>query len=270
MSSSTRVVSCGLLASTAASIAVLLWMRKQGQEANKVTAELEREEKLRAIRERLAKSKKQNKKQKKANGKDRHVLVKHALQPEYLQRLFPDIKRAFKPQPIDYTKKVGYSRYRNWKISCYLRAWPQWTPRIAPHMPLVDVLDPILDDCVAQFKVWYNDLWGLRESEVIIMNSFVTRYRTEEGETQLKKHVDGRHVDGSVILALPTDCPFEGGKLTVWEKRKGTLNEFEYAMKPGDMIFLDNMIWHQAHPITSGERWALVLFLKCKWKKGNF
>ena len=263
-----RLASCGLFASTAASIAVLLWMRKRGQEAKAVADHLEREEKLRAIRERLAQNKKN--KNNKANGKDRHTLVERAVRPDYLQTLFPDIKRTFKPQPIDYTQKVGYSRYRNWKISCYLRAWPQWTPRIAPHMPLVEVMDPVLDECVSQFKKWYNDLWGLRESEVIIMNSFVTRYRTEEGETQLKKHVDGRHVDGSVILALPTDCPFEGGKLTVWEKRKGELKEFEYAMKPGDIMFLDNMIWHQAHPITSGERWALVLFLKCKWKKGNF
>ena len=36
-------------------------------------------------------------------------------------------------------------------------------------------------------------------------------------------HIDGAHVDGSIILALPTDFPFEGGGVTVWEQqREGT------------------------------------------------
>ena len=38
--------------------------------------------------------------------------------------------------------------------------------------------------------------------------------------------------------------------------------EHDYAMKPGDCIFLDARVWHQGCPITTGERYALVLFLK--------
>ena len=84
------------------------------------------------------------------------------------------------------------------------------------------------------------------------MNAFVTRYRPKPDEAELKKHIDGANVDGSVILALPTDEPFEGGKLKVWDGRPTVLHE--YAMAPGDCIFLDARVWHQGCAITSGAR----------------
>ena len=65
-----------------------------------------------------------------------------------------------------------------------------------------------------------------------------------------------------VRLALPTDEPFEGGKLKVWDGRPTVLHE--YAMAPGDCIFLDARVWHQGCAITSGARYALVLFLRLR------
>jgi hypothetical protein len=44
-----------------------------------------------------------------------------------------------------------------------------------------------------------------------------TRYRPFPNENALLRHIDGVHVDGSCILALPTPFPFEGGGVTVWE-----------------------------------------------------
>ena len=35
-------------------------------------------------------------------------------------------------------------------------------------------------------------------------------------------------------------------------------------MRPGDACFLDRMVWHQANPVTAGERWAIVIFYKAK------
>merc|ERR1712118_550908 len=92
------------------------------------------------------------------------------------------------------------------------------------------------------------------------MNAFVTRYRPIPDEDQLKRHIDGANVDGSVVLALPTDDPCEGGALHVWDGKPQ--KEFVYRMEPGDILFLDTRVWHQAKSITSGTRWSLVIFLK--------
>ena len=194
----------------------------------------------------------------------RHINLEAAIDPKELEGLFPAIKANWKGAVLDYTETIGYSRYKNWSISCYLRVWDGWTPRTGSHAPLVAVMDPILDEAQRLFTEWYKEYHGLAAVEVLLMNSFVTRYRPVNDEDQLKKHVDGRKVDGSLILDLPTDMPYEGGKLSVWDGPDRT--ETLYQMKPGDLMMLDNMVWHQAHPITSGERWALVIFFKCKWK----
>ena len=33
-------------------------------------------------------------------------------------------------------------------------------------------------------------------------------------------------------------------------------------MNEGDICFLDKLVWHQANPITAGERWVLVIFYR--------
>merc|ERR1719434_672944 len=128
-------------------------------------------------------------------------------------------------------------------------------------------MSPILTLCTDAFAAWHCRRAAVPSVHVSIMNGFVTRYRPVHEEDQLKKHIDGSNVDGSVILALPTDDPFEGGALHVWDGKPQ--KEFVYRMQPGDAIFLDNAVWHQAKPITAGTRWALVLFLRLRTPAGT-
>ena len=57
------------------------------------------------------------------------------------------------------------------------------------------------------------------------MNELVTRYRPKPDEAELKKHIDGANVDGSVILALPTDGPSKVGQ-GPWDGRPTVLREW--------------------------------------------
>lgn len=188
----------------------------------------------------------------------RHALVGHTVDPDQLSRSFSAIKEAYVQQPLDYGRNSRYGD--KWKISCYMVVMENWKPKIEPHLPMVQCLSPVMNICMDAFAKWYCCQHMLVSVEVVVMNAFVTRYRAVNEEDQLKKHIDGANVDGSVVLALPTDDPFEGGALHVWDGKPQ--REFVYHMKPGDALFLDNAVWHQAKPITSGTRWALVLFLR--------
>lgn len=168
------------------------------------------------------------------------------------------MKAAYMQQPLDYGRNSRYGA--NWRISCYLVTMDNWKPKIEAHQPMVDCLEGVMHECVASFERWYCELKRLESTKASVMNAFVTRYKPVQDEDQLEKHIDGANVDGSVVLALPTDDPFEGGKLLVWDGKPQ--KELSYEMASGDLIFLDNAVFHQAKPITCGTRWALVLFLR--------
>merc|ERR1712032_269852 len=137
--------------------------------------------------------------------------------------LFPEMKDAYLQQPLDYGRNSRYGD--KWRISCYLVVMENWKPKIEAHEPMVRCMSAVMDECVEGFRGWYCRRKGVACIDVGVMNAFVTRYRPIHEEDQLKKHIDGANVDGSVI-------------------------------------FLDNGIFHQAKPIPSGTRWALVLFLR--------
>ncbi|CAJ1367972.1 unnamed protein product [Effrenium voratum] len=189
-----------------------------------------------------------------------HELKQAAIDAEHLQRLFPEIQASYVQQPLDYGRNSRYGD--NWRISCYMVVMENWKPKIMPHEPMLRCLGDTMQHCVAQFEAWYCTLKGFRQGSkrFSVMNAFVTRYRPVHGEDELQKHIDGANVDGSVILALPTEEPFEGGALHVWDGKPK--QELVYQMAPGDCMFMDTKIWHQAKPISKGARWALVLFLK--------
>eukprot|EP00933_Yihiella_yeosuensis_P016133 TRINITY_DN13898_c2_g1_i1.p1 TRINITY_DN13898_c2_g1~~TRINITY_DN13898_c2_g1_i1.p1 ORF type:complete len:326 (+),score=66.06 TRINITY_DN13898_c2_g1_i1:60-1037(+) len=191
----------------------------------------------------------------------RHELVKGGYSPEDLQARFSAMKEAYMQQPLDYGRNSRYGD--KWRISCYLVVMENWKPKIEAHEPMVQCMGDVMNSCCKSFEKWHCEKKGLKSVDVSVMNAFVTRYRPTAEEDQLKRHIDGANVDGSVILALPTDDPFEGGELIVWDGPRPQ-KEYTYQMKPGDCIFLDNAVWHQAKPITSGERWALVLFLRLR------
>merc|ERR1711998_608564 len=80
------------------------------------------------------------------------------------------------------------------------------------------------------FVPWYEKIHG--EGSVLAlsrMQSFVTRYRARPNENALLRHIDGALVDGSLILALPTDVPFEGGGVTVWDGKPEEAHKFAMA-----------------------------------------
>mmetsp|Transcript_91984 Transcript_91984/g.173300 ORF Transcript_91984/g.173300 Transcript_91984/m.173300 type:complete len:374 (-) Transcript_91984:48-1169(-) len=190
----------------------------------------------------------------------RHELVRQAISPDNLQSLFPAMKAAYVQQPLDYGRNSRYGS--KWRISCYLVVMENWKPKIYPHEPMVKCMGQVMDECVDALAAWYCKLKRLSSIEASVMNCFVTRYRPTQDEDQLEKHIDGANVDGSVVLALPTDDPCEGGALHVWDGKPQ--KEFCYSMKPGDILFMDNAVWHQAKPISTGTRWALVIFIRLR------
>jgi len=189
----------------------------------------------------------------------KHAIFKNAVSPKYLRQIFPDMKRHWKPADL------SYGKYKRWNLSCYCEVWEGWTPKTPPHPPMAKTMEDTLSAAKEIFEKWYAERNGLEKVDVITMNSFVTRYSPAPGQDELGKHVDGRKVDGSLILALPTDEPFDWPGLKVWDGPKGNKSEYTYPMSPGDIACLDNMVWHHALPITSGRRYALVCFYKCKW-----
>ena len=189
----------------------------------------------------------------------KHIMLRAAVSPESLERIFAEIKANWSPADLT------YNRYSRWNISSYCEVDQSWTPQTPPHPPLMSVMEQTLVEVKRQFEAWYCDKFGLAGVNVITLNSFVTRYSAVPDQDQLDKHVDGRRVDGSAIFALPTDAPYDGGQLTVWDTKAKT--KYMYQLTPGDVLFLDTMVWHQAHPIANGNKWSLVCFYKCEWGK---
>ena len=91
-----------------------------------------------------------------------------------------------------------------------------------------------------------------------------------EGKSEFGKHIDGAKIDGSLILALPTDAPHDWPGLIVWDGPRDAQKkrpQHSVMLQPGDACFLDKMVWHHGLPITKGARFVMVCFYKCKWKK---
>lgn len=172
---------------------------------------------------------------------------------------------------------------KEWKISCYLEVMQGGIPCTNPNHELLKLFTPLLDACNDVFSHWYRQQHSCNRPTAISLGgiqvqrlmTFVTRYTPNPGEEALLKHVDGAgKVDGSVVVALPTDrwsAPeddnaFEGGGLTFWDGRDENRMplEMHYDTRSGDLAFIDRAVWHQANPISKGTRWALVIFYEVK------
>jgi len=230
--------------------------------------------------------------------KQRHLVIRQAIDPTYLDTLFPQLLQLFDPQTVHYNG--GIAQITEWKISCYLEVMPGGIPTAHPNTALLQLLEPLLEQCNQLFLHWHRQQHAcnnqrnsyflkkrLNENEkeqrrppsstttvqrCKRLMTFVTRYTPQPGEQALLKHVDGAgKVDGSVVVALPMDrwsgpdFAFEGGGLTFWDGRQsnnGAPLETHYDTRSGDVAFIDRAVWHQADPITKGTRWALVIFYK--------
>lgn len=183
--------------------------------------------------------------------KMRHLVIKQAIRPEYLDSLFPTILKYFDPQQVEYNG--GIAKIRKWKISCYLEVMEGGIPCTNPNITLLKECQPLLDQCNSLFRSWYRQQKN-KEVDVKRIMTFITRYTPNPGEEALLKHVDGAgKVDGSVVVALPIDRwsgpeeenSFEGhgGGLTFWDGRGQ--QEIDYNTRSGDIAFIDRAVWHQ-------------------------
>lgn len=204
--------------------------------------------------------------------KQRHLVMKEAINPAYLDFLMPTLIRLFQPQVVTYNG--GVANIKRWKISCYLEVMDGGVPTAEPCTALLELCRPLLDACNTLFNEWYRQQHS-RKQHVIShrLMTFITRYTPAPGEQALLKHVDGAgKVDGSIVVALPMDSwsvpleinAFEGGGVTFWDGRGSHAmpQEIHYDTRSGDVAFIDRAVWHQADPITKGTRWALVIFYK--------
>jgi len=141
----------------------------------------------------------------------KHACVQGIVPKELLMSSFEGVKKHYKSQQL-----MEYSRYKNWTRSCYMESHPFLPPQAKVTKPLYDSLKEILDIGKSHFAAWYKELNNLDEVEVITLNSFVTKYLPNPGENEFGKHVDGAKIDGSLILALPTDDPHDWPGLLVW------------------------------------------------------
>jgi len=215
--------------------------------------------------------------------KMRHLVIKKAISTEFLDGIFPTIKKQFEPQVVSYSyttnknnnfnssnennnNKSSGAGGKEWKISCYLEVMEGGVPCTNPSLKLKNTCDELLESCNHLFEFWYKQQHpSVSLTRVERIMTFITRYTPNPGEEALLKHVDGAgKVDGSLVLALPMESPnlkFEGGGLTFWDGCDKT-RDIDYQTRSGDVAFIDRAVWHQANPITKGTRWAMVIFYK--------
>ena len=230
---------------------------------------------------------------KSVNEPQQHGVMRDCMPEGFLEELFPKIKEVFQPHVVKYKNTNNYIRKEDaaqsgtggtqekvdWKVSSYMELHGslggQMQKQVQCDLRLLSLCLPMLQKCDELFSEWYCSKKGAGAiHELVRLQSFITRYRVNSDESAgLLRHIDGVQVDGSVILALPADADKDwrgtGGGVTVWEGPEEDEVQWDYAMEPGDICFLDNYVWHQGNPIKKGERWALVIFYRTKKVKGT-
>lgn len=119
--------------------------------------------------------------------KRRHLVLKEAIDPAYLDTLFPQLLQLFDPQPVVYNG--GIAGVRNWKISCYLEVMEGGVPTADPHTELLQLFDPLLDTLNDLFYHWYVQQHPSTQPAATCrrLMTFVTRYTPAPGEQALLK-----------------------------------------------------------------------------------
>uniref|UniRef100_A0A6U4ESQ5 Fe2OG dioxygenase domain-containing protein n=1 Tax=Phaeomonas parva TaxID=124430 RepID=A0A6U4ESQ5_9STRA len=199
----------------------------------------------------------------------RHAVHEAVFPRERMDDIFEKIQAAFDPHVFSTVN------YTDWKISSYAECFQKTNPQppenpamLEALMPLLEKADEILiaEHC-RRHREYHRDQLNFKR-----MHSFVTRYLPNPADCGLPLHIDGVSVEGSIIMGLPTPEPFNGGGVSVWDDAKiktdvPNVEEVFYPMNPGDTMYLDKMVWHQANDITAGQRWALVIFYKIRPKE---
>ena len=129
--------------------------------------------------------------------KQRHLVVPAAIDPEYLDALFPHLLQLFDPQTVYYNG--GIARVPEWKISCYLEVMPGGVPTAHPNTTLLDLFRPLLHQINDLFLHWYRQQHACNSSRssngshpsVVTgchrLMTFVTKYTPQPGQDALLK-----------------------------------------------------------------------------------
>ena len=119
----------------------------------------------------------------------RHLVLKQAIQPSYLDYLFStQILPLFQPQTVTYNG--GIAQITQWKISCYLEVMEGAVPTASPHVKLRDACWDLLETCNYMFAMWNKQQYGIKGDalpRVERLMTFITRYTVNPGEQALLK-----------------------------------------------------------------------------------
>ena len=123
----------------------------------------------------------------------RHLVLEKAISSEYLDSLFPRLLQLFRPQPVVYNGGIG--NVKNWKISCYLEVMDGGVPTTDPNLELLDLFQPLLDQCNDLFLYWFRQKNACNKgndtnSKILgcsRLMTFITRYTPAPGEQALLK-----------------------------------------------------------------------------------
>jgi hypothetical protein len=142
--------------------------------------------------------------------KQRHLVLLKAVDPGYLDSLFPSLLEMFQPQAVVYNG--GIAKVPKWKISCYLEVMPGGIPTTDPNLDLLRLFLPLLEACDDLFLHWYRQQHACNSSSSSSSSSntskidgesssndqasspscrrlmtFITRYTPNPGEQALLK-----------------------------------------------------------------------------------
>jgi hypothetical protein len=117
--------------------------------------------------------------------KQRHLVVKEGIDAAYLDSLFPQLLKLFDPQTVNYNG--GIAKITNWKISCYLETMENGVPTADPNLELLDIYQPLLEQCNDLFLHWYRQQHACNDNEKQAKScrrlmTFITRYTVQPGE----------------------------------------------------------------------------------------
>lgn len=131
--------------------------------------------------------------------KQRHLVLKEAVDPSYLDTLFPTMIEHFNPQIVHYNG--GVANVKEWKISCYLEVMDGGVPTAEPNLKLLELFMPLLDECDGMFLYWYRQQHACNAASALSkkggghrqarscrrLMTFITRYTPNPGEQALLK-----------------------------------------------------------------------------------
>lgn len=118
--------------------------------------------------------------------KQRHLVIRQAIDPTYLDTLFPQLLQLFDPQTVHYNG--GIAQITEWKISCYVEVMPGGIPTAHPNTALLQVLEPLLEQCNHLFLHWYRQQHACNNNHP--SNSYFSKKRLVEKENQPRTRPD--------------------------------------------------------------------------------